>query len=283
MNYNDKRLSFGKLRTTLRVGWLYPELMSTYGDRGNIIVLQKRCEWRNIGVSVVPIESSSTIHDLSSINLVFGGGAQDRQQSILIDDLRKYKGPVLKDMINYGIPGLFVCGSPQLLGHYYMTGEGEKLEGLGIFDMVSKHFGKNKPRCIGNLVAEISDRDILQGCPSTRASTELSRKSSGRPRRTVVGFENHGGRTYLGEGVEPFAHVLVGNGNNGEDGTEGAVYKNCIATYSHGPFLPKNPHIADWLIAKALEVKYKKVIPLTPLDDTLELQAHDFMLKRLSV
>jgi hypothetical protein len=252
----------------LAIGWLYPELMSTYGDRGNIIVLQKRCEWRDINVEIVSIDFSTTTKELRTMNLVFGGGAQDRQQSILIDDLRKNKGPILKEMINNGIPGLFVCGSPQLLGHYYMTGEGEKLEGLGIFDMVSKHFGKNKPRCIGNIVGKIDNRFKIYDLGF---------------RNTVVGFENHGGRTYLGKGVEPFARVLVGNGNNGEDGTEGAVFKNCIATYSHGPFLPKNPHIADWLIAKALEVKYKKIIPLEPLDDSLEWQAHDYMLRRLKV
>jgi CobQ-like glutamine amidotransferase family enzyme len=266
----------------LNVGWLYPDLMSTYGDRGNIIVLQKRCEWRGIEVTINPIDFSTTNDELRTMNLLFGGGAQDRQQSILIDDLRKNKGPVLKDMINNGIPGLFVCGSPQLLGHYYMTGEGEKLEGLGIFDMVSKHFGKNKPRCIGNMVGELCHPEEFydEGSHDHKGGSSAS---SGRRRITVVGFENHGGRTYLGKGVEPFARVKRGFGNNGEDGTEGAVYKNCIATYSHGPFLPKNPHIADWLIAKTLEVKYKKAIPLTPLDDTLEWQAHDFMLKRLSV
>lgn len=235
----------------LTIGWLYPELMSTYGDRGNIFVLTKRCEWRKIDVTVKPIDFKSTINDLRSLDLVFGGGAQDRQQGIAIDDFLK-KGPMLKKLFDRGVPGLFVCGSPQLLGHYYMTGDGKKLNGLGIFDMVSKHFGKNKPRCIGNTIYRWNNT-------------------------TVVGFENHGGRTYL-EHVKPFATVVKGCGNNGEDGTEGALYKNCIATYSHGPFLPKNPHIADWLIAKALEVKYGKKIDLKPLDDTLEWQAHDFML-----
>ena len=153
----------------LTIGWLYPELMSTYGDRGNIMVLEKRCEWRGIDVKVVPINFSTTIHDLSSINLLFGGGAQDRQQGILIDDLRKNKGQTLKRMIDDGIPGLFVCGSPQLLGHYYMNGEGEQLEGLGIFDMVSKHFGKDTPRCIGNLVASLNSQFSRLHLPSARA------------------------------------------------------------------------------------------------------------------
>ena len=131
--------------------------------------------------------------------------------------------------------------------------------------MVSKHFGKHKPRCIGNTIAELNDQNSM---------------TNGIQKKTIVGFENHGGRTYLGKEVKPFAKVIKGCGNNGEDGTEGAVYKNCIATYSHGPFLPKNPHIADWLITKALEVKYKKPIVIKQLDDSLEWQAHEAMLMR---
>lgn len=238
----------------LTIGWLYPELMSTYGDRGNIIALTKRCQWRGIKGDIQAIDFASERKEIEACDLIFGGGAQDRQQEILIDDMRQNKGSTLARMFAHGVPGLFVCGSPQLLGHYYMNSDGKKLEGLGIFDMVTKHFGKDKPRCIGNLIAELPDK------------------------KTIVGFENHGGRTYLGNGVKPFARVIRGCGNNGEDGTEGAVYKNCIATYSHGPFLPKNPHIADWLIAKALEVKYKKKISLKKLDDSLEWQAHEFVL-----
>ena len=243
---------------SLNIGWLYPELMSTYGDRGNIFVLTKRCEWRKIKTDVKLIDFKTAIEEIESCDMIFGGGAQDRQQGILVDDLRQKKGPVLKKMFDRGIPGLFVCGAPQLLGHYYMTGDGKKLEGLRIFDMVSKHFGKSKPRCIGNTIGKLPDG------------------------KTIVGFENHGGRTYLGNGVKPFAKVIKGCGNNGEDGTEGAVYKNCIATYSHGPFLPKNPHIADWLIAKALEIKYDKKIELQPLDDSLEWQAHEAILRRFT-
>ena len=259
----------------LSIGWLYPDLMSTYGDRGNIMVLQKRCEWRGIDTTIIPVDFSTTNKQLQSVDFIFGGGAQDRQQGILIDDLRNNKGQTLKLLIEKGIPGLFVCGSPQLLGHYYMTGDGKKLEGLGIFDMVSKHFGKDTPRCIGNLIGEIQSSAISSPC--VKAGLHSS------DRTTVVGFENHGGRTYLGEGVQPFATVLYGNGNNGEDKTEGAVYKNCIATYSHGPFLPKNPHIADWLIQKALEIKYKSKIELEELDDTLEWKAHDYIIKRLGI
>jgi len=255
------------MKLSITIGWLYPELMSTYGDRGNIIVLTKRCEWREIKVTVLPIDFKTPEKDIESCDFIFGGGAQDRQQGILVDDLREKKGPVLKKMFDRGTPGLFVCGAPQLLGHYYMTGDGKKLEGLGIFDMESKHFGKSKPRCIGNTIGKINSQFTIH---------------NSQFKNTVVGFENHGGRTYLGKRIKPFAKVIKGCGNNGEDGTEGAVYKNCIATYSHGPFLPKNPHIADWLIAKTLEVKYKKVIPLEPLDDTLEWQAHEAIIRRFT-
>jgi lipid II isoglutaminyl synthase (glutamine-hydrolysing) len=262
------------MNQSITIGWLYPELMSTYGDRGNIFVFKKRCEWRTINANVVNIDFKTSSKEIESCDLIFGGGAQDRQQGIVINDLLKHKGPILKQLFDTDIPSLFVCGAPQLLGHYYMTGDGTKLTGLSIFDMVSRHFGKSKPRCIGNTVCEINDQLPM-------INDHLS-MTNGKKKNTIVGFENHGGRTYLGSGVKPFAKVIKGYGNNGEDGTEGAVYKNCIATYSHGPFLPKNPHIADWLITKALEVKYKKPITLEPLDDTLEWKAHEAMIKRLT-
>jgi len=220
----------------LRICWLYPELMSTYGDRGNIICLEKRAQWRKIDVAIQ--------NEPKNADLIFGGGAQDRQQEIVMRDLTSRKD-TLQEMFNRGVPGLFVCGAPQLLGRPF----------LGIFDMETV-FPKSKPRLIGNLVAKLPDG------------------------KTIVGFENHGGRTYLGTGVKPLAKVVKGFGNNGEDGTEGAVYKNCLATYLHGPFLPKNPFVADWLIKTALEVKYQKAIQLEQLDDTLEWQAHNFVIKR---
>lgn len=249
---------------SITIAWLYPELMSTYGDRGNIIVFKKRCEWRTIGVTVVPIDFKTPDDSLASCDLVFGGGAQDRQQAIVIDDMQRKKA-ILSHMFAKGIPGLFVCGSPQLLGYSYMTADGKKLEGLGIFAMESRHFGHNKPRCIGNVVAQLHQGFHFANTPQ---------------RNTIVGFENHGGRTYLHKGITPLANVVKGYGNNGEDGTEGAIYHNCIATYSHGPFLPKNPHIADWLIAKALKVKYGKEVPLSLIDDVLAWQAHDFIVQR---
>ncbi len=246
----------------LTIGWLYPELMSTYGDRGNIICLTRRCFWRGIFPTVIPIDTTTTLTKLAKCDLIFGGGAQDRQQEIVMRDLIKKKD-ALRKMFEKDVPGLFVCGAPQLLGHYYETATGTKLPGLGIFDMYTANPGPDAPRCIGNLVAEIQDPKL-----------KIQRKE-----KTIVGFENHGGRTYLGN-VQPFAKVIKGFGNNGQDKTEGAIFHNCIATYSHGPFLPKNPHIADWLIKTALEVKYRREVKLKLLDDALEWQAHNFVLKK---
>lgn len=262
----------------IRIAWLYPELMSTYGDRGNIIILSKRCEWREIGIEILRVDDQTPASELKSCDLVIGGGAQDRQQAIVIADLRDRKGKVLQEMFDQDIPGLFVCGSPQLLGHTYQMADGTVLKGLGIFDMETRHFGKNKPRCIGNVVAELNK--VLVNELTGLGSDNLSMH---QPINRIVGFENHGGRTYLGKGVQPFAKVIKGYGNNGEDGTEGAMYKNCIATYSHGPFLSKNPHVADWLIKKALEVKYKQGVILPELDDTYAWQAHQQIVKRLQI
>lgn len=260
----------------LRIAWLYPELMSIYGDRGNVIAITKRCQWRRIACQVVHIDLETPPHDLASCDLVLGGGAQDRQQEIVISDLAANKAPTLRTMFTRGVPGLFVCGSPQLLGKYYRTADGKKLPGLGFFDFYTEHPGPNVPRCIGDTVAELSSSLNIHGSMSPRNYEH-------RTAHYIVGFENHGGRTYLGKDVPPFARVVRGSGNNGQDRTEGGIWQNVIACYYHGPLLPKNPHIADWLIAKALEVKYKKPVPLAPLPDTLEWQAHDFILTKLGI
>jgi hypothetical protein len=251
---------------TLTVGWLYPELMSTYGDRGNIFVLKKRCLGRNINLNIKKIDHTTSVKELETCDMVFGGGAQDRQQTLVMNDLLRNKGEILKSMFADFVPGLFVCGSPQLLGHFYTTADGQILEGLGIFDMETKHFGKDRPRCIGNCVADIGETYRL---PQLMYSSK------------IVGFENHGGRTYLGKNVQAFATVVHGSGNNGEDKTEGARYNNCIATYFHGPFLPKNPHIADWLIYQALKRTYQSDVSLEPLDDELEWKAHEAFLHKV--
>jgi len=264
----------------LTIGWLYPDLMSTYGDRGNIITLEKRCRWRGLGAKIVSLGVECGRKEIEECDLILGGGAQDRQQEIVINDLLKKKD-IFRKVFDKNIPGLFVCGSPQLLGHYYVVGDGKKLAGLGIFDFVTRHFGHDKPRCIGNTVGMfLCHPERSEG--SRRDSSAFSLRMT-YERKTIVGFENHGGRTYLGKKCQPFAKVIKGYGNNGEDGFEGAVYRNVIACYYHGPFLPKNPHIADWLTTKALEVKYKETVKLKKLDDDLEWKAHDFMLKKMGV
>ncbi|MCL5675590.1 MAG: cobalamin biosynthesis protein CobQ [Patescibacteria group bacterium] len=252
----------------LLTGWLYPDLMSTYGDRGNVICLQKRCEWRGIEAQILPIEVETSLSELEKVDLIMGGGSQDRQQEIVMRDLKGVKGKTIKKMIENDKPGIFTCGAPQLLGHYYEPAIGQRIEGLGIFDMVSVCPGPDKPRCIGNIVVETNKNYNIYNDYNSYNNY-------------LVGFENHGGRTYLGKNIAPLAKVIRGFGNNGEDKTEGAVYKNAVATYLHGPVLPKNPHLADWLIKTALEVKYGKKIKLERLDDDLERHAHDFIIKKI--
>ena len=287
----------------LVVGWLYSDLMSLYGDRGNIICLTKRCQWRKIDVEVREISLNTSYKQLATCNMLFMGGAQDRQQKLAAQDLRENKGSTIKEMIENFIPGLFICGAYQFMGHFYRPAEGKDIKGLGIFDLYTVHPGKTKKRCIGNIVVKTQMLKLLTAGRQGKTPTRLATQSvAGRQNHNlklksnrqltinnqqynnfIVGFENHGGRTHLGKKVKPLGEVIVGFGNNGEDGTEGCVYKNAIGSYLHGPILPKNPHLADFLIKLALEKKYGNEIKLEPLDDTLEWQAHKFMLQRLGV
>ncbi len=253
----------------LTIGWLYPKLMSTYGDRGNVICIQRRCQWRDLPVKILPLEQTTPIEIFSQFDLIVGGGAQDRQQEIVMRDLQGEKAEIIKHKLESGIPGVFTCGSPQLLGKYYEPALGERINGLGILDLATKHPGQNVPRCIGNMAFEIIASPLAE---------DLKLMLGELP--TVVGFENHGGRTYLGD-VSPLGKVVSGYGNNGEDGYEGAFYQNTIATYAHGPLLPKNPFLADWLIIKAIEEKYQEQISLKPLDDSLAEQGRKTMLTKI--
>ena len=255
----------------IAIGWLYPTLMSTYGDRGNVICLQRRCQWRGIEVEIVPLKRETEISEFDRVDIIVGGGAQDRQQEIVMRDLQGAKAKAIQAKLDGGTPGVFTCGSPQLLGHYYEPALGKRIDGLGLLDMVSKHPGIEARRCIGNLVFEITADPI---------AAELAAIIGEKP--IVIGFENHGGRTYL-QNVQPLGRVIKGYGNNGEDGTAGAFYQNAIATYSHGPLLPKNYFIADWLIQKALQRKYAREIALISLDDSLAIAGRRAMLQRLSI
>jgi CobQ-like glutamine amidotransferase family enzyme len=250
---------------SLNIGWLYPDLMSIYGDRGNIITLQKRCEARGIKVVIKNISLQSPISELKTSDLFFMGGSQDSQQTIVSADLKKEKGGVLAEMIEQGIPGLYICGAYQLLGKYYKEANGLIIDGLGIFDIYTENPGLNHKRFMGNVTANLN-KELFSDYGDSNS---------------LVGFENHGGHTYLGKNIKPLGEVIKGFGNNGEDRTEGAVYKNSIGSYFHGPILPKNPYLADFLIAKALEKKYGHPIKLEKLNDTLSSQAHDNMLKNL--
>lgn len=244
----------------LTIGWLYPDLMSIYGDRGNIMALFHRAELRGITVTVKPISLYAPLIDLKSADILFMGGAQDRQQTIVVKDLESKK-ETLKEMIESRVPGAYICGGYQFLGKYYKEADGTKIEQLGLLDFYTENPGEDVKRCIGNTVIE---------------SAKLTGESC-----LLVGFENHGGRTYLGKGLEPLGKVVKGNGNNGKDGTEGLIYKNTIGSYFHGPILPKNPEITDWLLTKALEKKYKKPFVLEPLDDIIENKARTAIIKRL--
>lgn len=242
------------MKQKLIIGWLYPELMNIYGDRGNITTLVKRSEWRGIKTEVKNLNPGFSDSELQNCDLLLMGGAQDKQQEIVNSDLRKHH-KTLSEMIDKGTPGLFVCGGFQFLGNYYKDADGTMIDGLGIFDLNTQNPGENIERLIGN----ISIKPTIEGMD-----------------KPIIGFENHGGRTILGVNVKPLGKVLKGHGNN-DDGTEGAIYKNSFGTYLHGPILPKNPHFADHLLKLALETD-----ELDPLDDKLENQAHSHVLKLLN-
>ena len=244
------------MKHKLVIGWLYPDLMSTYGDRGNILVLKKRSEWRNIDVKIKRINVGFDHKQLVICDLLFMGGAQDTQQKIVSRDFSTGKITLLKKLIEAGTPGLYICGAYQFLGQYYKEADGTKIPGLGILDLYTEHPGEGTERLIGNIIIN-------------------------SPLGKLVGFENHGGRTHLANKKFAFGKVIKGFGNNGEDKTEGILYKNSIGTYLHGPVLPKNPKLADFLIQKALELKYGKV-KLSKLDDNLENSAHQSAIQKFS-
>jgi CobQ-like glutamine amidotransferase family enzyme len=244
---------------SLKIGWLYPTLMNIYGDKGNVTTLVNRSLWRNIKASVIELNPGFSAKDLNDCDLLIMGGAQDSQQTIVNSDLKKQK-EVLNKKILENTPGLYVCGGFQFLGKYYKEANGNIIEGLDIFDLYTENPGENVQRLIGNMAFTFSDLSY-----------------------TLVGFENHGGRTYLGKNITEFGKVIKGFGNNGKDGLEGARFKNSFGTYSHGPILPKNPLFADYLIKLALETKYKKEISLEELDDTIENKARMAIANKLQI
>jgi hypothetical protein len=282
-------------RLTLTLGHLYPDELNLYGDRGNILTLQQRCHWRNIELHVVELGIGDAL-DPDAYDLLFIGGGQDRDQAPVAQDLYETKSIGLWAAIEDDMPVLAVCGGYQLLAHYYRPASGPDLKGLGVFDAWTIHRGVHAPRCIGDIAIAWNGG-------------------------TLVGFENHGGQTYLGT-AQPLGKVLKGSGNNAQDGTEGAIYRHAFGTYLHGSLLPKNPHFADHLLELALKRSYgfnwreesetaahgihsdapqawKELSPpgsvnmpgvtidplvkLLSLDDSLEWEAHSAILERLGL
>ena len=230
----------------LRVCALYPDLMNIYADRGNLLLLERRCRWRGISFEVQASGLGERL-DPDGADLYYIGGGQDRDQELCALDLAEVKRDALHAAAARGAVILAVCGGYQLLGHSYQLGD-RTLPGVGLVDLVTVR--SDEPRLIGNVAIEVELH------PGTR--------------RVLAGFENHGGRTRLGPGATPLGRVLKGHGNNGADGYEGVRRDNVIGTYLHGPLLPKNAWFADWLIATALGIDE----PLEPLDDRLEADAH---------
>jgi len=233
---------------------MYPDILNLYGDIGNVICLKKRCEWRGISTNIVNFGMDNKTHDFNEGDIFFIGGGSDRGENIVYSDFLEYKEE-FKDMIENNGVVLAICGGYQFLGKKYIDNDGKEVPGLGIFNYSTV---TGEGRLIGNIIIE----NQLNLSPET-----------------IVGFENHGGRTY--SNYDPLALVKIGCGNNGEDGKEGLVYKNCIGTYLHGPILPKNPHLADHLILKALERKYD-INSLKELDDKFEQLAHQKVVNQTS-
>jgi lipid II isoglutaminyl synthase (glutamine-hydrolysing) len=231
---------------TLRVGALYPDLLNIYADRGNLLLLERRCAWRGLGFELKGIGLGDAL-DPDAHDLLYIGGGQDRDQALCARDMAETKREALHAAASRGAVVFAVCGGYQLLGHGYDMG-GERLPGVGLVDLETVR--EDGPRLIGNVAIELGDGRVL------------------------AGFENHGGRTRLGPGAEPLGRVLRGHGNDGRSGVEGVrggPHGTVVGTYLHGPLLPKNAHFADWLTATALGLAPGQ---LEPLEDALEAAAH---------
>ena len=241
----------------LNICHLYPDILNLYGDRGNIITMKRRLEDRGIKVNIDECSIGQPLN-ADKYDIFFIGGGQDFEQEVLLRDLSSGKAQDIRTAVEEEKTFLAICGGYQMLGEYYKTWDGVQLDFIGA---IGVHTIGAKERMIGNY--------MFRTTPESGDTV-------------VVGFENHSGKTYLSEQVAPLGMMLSGNGNNGEDKTEGARYKNVFGTYSHGSLLPKNPVLCDFILQTALNHRYDGAEPLAPLDDTLELNAHRYMPERLS-
>ena len=238
----------------LKICHLYPDALNLYGDRGNVLCMERRLQWRGIDVTTTGVPVGERLN-AADYDLFFIGGGQDFEQAVLLKDLAGEKTAQIRSAIEDGKTFLAICGGYQMLGQYYKTWDGVQCDFTGALDLYTVG---SEQRMIGNYMFTC---DALSGA-------------------SVVGFENHSGKTYLGASVQPLGTVLEGYGNNGEDKKAGAHYKNVFASYSHGCLLPKNPALCDLILKTALEYKYGG-IELAPLDDRLENAAHGYMENRL--
>ena len=241
----------------LNICHLYPDILNLYGDRGNIITMKRRLEGRGIKVNIDECSIGQPLN-ADKYDIFFIGGGQDFEQEVLLRDLSSGKAQDIRTAVEEEKTFLAICGGYQMLGEYYKTWDGVQLDFIGA---IGVHTIGAKERMIGNY--------MFRTTPESGDTV-------------VVGFENHSGKTYLSEQVAPLGMMLSGNGNNGEDKTEGARYKNVFGTYSHGSLLPKNPVLCDFILQTALNHRYDGAEPLAPLDATLELNAHRYMQERLS-
>lgn len=237
----------------LKILHLFPDLLDQYFDRGNILCMQKRLKWRNIDCETVSVVRDDLFTDLTDVDIILIGGGADKEQLYVCNHLLKYKNEI-SDFIQDGGSLLAICGGYQLLGNYYKL-QDETIEGLGILDIYTE---QGEGRLIGDIILEA---DFLS-----------------KPHNKIVGFENHGGRTYIGS-HDPLGKVLYGNGNADDYGFDGVRYKNLIGTYLHGPLLPKNPALCDYILTNALKRRYGSA-ELEPLDDSIEHTANEYMIKR---
>jgi lipid II isoglutaminyl synthase (glutamine-hydrolysing) len=247
-------MNTGSIRLTLC--HLYPDLLNLYGDRGNIIALQRRCEWRGIYLEVHAVSMGQRFEP-EDFDMVFFGGGQDFEQNIILEDLIHLKGEGIRKAVEQNVVFLCVCGGYQMMGEYYTDVNGKKLDCLHALPIRTV---AGEKRLIGDIFCY---------------SEELAQVGKDP---ILIGFENHSGKTILGEGVKPLAQVRRGFGNNGSDGTEGARYKNIYCTYMHGSFLPKNPQMTDLIITEAIKMKTGEIIILEPLPDEYENNARNYLL-----